>query len=339
MSKEKIKKNLLIYREYLEKEQKNPISLGEFLYGLGNEYTGLIFLEGEKDSLGGSGGNPTWGYLYEYFGEEENEEKKLIAKGYAIHKEYDYDYPYESYHEKLYSILAKKVIKNCRIPYIDIAFLQNSNNPSTLSHCIFDQNKEEMFEIKDYLYNIFEREDLNKKEDTVLISEILESIKMSVTNIENYKEIEESVIQVLILDSIVNNPDRHPNNWAIVRNIKTGKYSLGIFDNGRSFYNVTKYINKEEWICNYVLTEERKRNGLGDRGDKIIRYIKQQYPEILKKFIHRFIHKLPEFYEEIEDLPNGVNKGYLRAKIEQKVMYIYKMFEEEREENNNGQAR
>lgn len=342
MSSEKFHKKLLIYKEYLDynRTKKNPINFGEFLYGLGNEYTGLIFWEEEKDLLGRSGGNPTWGYLYEYFGEEEKEENKLVGIGDVIYKEYDYDYPYDAYNEKLYSLLAKKVINNCRVPNIDVAFLPKSNEATTLSYCIFNKNKEEMFEIKDFLYNKFEREELSKKEDIVLIEEILESIKMSVPNEKDYKEIEESVIHVLALDSITNNPDRHPDNWAIVRNIETGKYDLGIFDNSRAFYNmIKKYNNNMQWVSTYVLTEERKRNGIGDNGQKVIKYLKENYTQYFNKFLYNFMNKLPEFYQELEECPNCIDVKYLKRSIEDKLRCIRKMYNEEREVKDDGECR
>lgn len=335
MSLNKFKKNLLIYKEYLDrnKTQKNPINFGEFLYSLDKDYTGLIFFEQEKDTIGKSGGNPTWGYLYEFFGEEEKEENKLKGLGDVIYKEHDYDYPNDAYNEKIFSILSQKVIKNCRVPQTDVAFLKNSNEPTIISYCIFDKDNEEMFEIKDFLYNKFERDELQQKQDIILIKDILECIKMSVLDEENYKEIEEAVVQVLALDSITNNPERHPNNWSIVREIKTGRYSLGIFDNCRAFYNMTKKYNNKQWVEGYVLTQERKKNGLGDDGEKVLKYLKDNYTEYFNKFIHRFIHKLPEFYQEIQDCPSCIDIRYLKKCLEEKVRYIYKMYDVEKGEN------
>lgn len=336
MSLNKFKKNLLIYKEYLDrnKTQKNPINFGEFLYKLGNEYTGLILWEEERDTVGRSAGNPTWGYIYQYFGEEEKEENKLVGIGDAIYKEYDYDRPNDAYNEKLYSLLAEKVIKNCRVPHIDVAFLPKSSDATTISYCIFNKNQEEMYEIKDFLYNKFERDELDDKQDMVLIEELLETIKMSIPNEEDYGEIEENVIQVLALDAITNNPDRHPNNWAIVRDIKNGKYSLGIFDHSIGFYDMTQKRGKNmQWVSSYVLTKERKRNGIGDNGEKIIRYLKENYTEYFNNFIHRLIHKLPEFYQEIEDCPSCIDIRYLKKCLEEKVRYIYKMYDVEKGEN------
>jgi len=340
MSSEKYKKNLLIYQEYLDinKTKKNPVNFGEFLYGIGNEYTGLIFWEQEKDSLGNSGGNPTWGYLYEYFGEEENEEDKLIGIGDVIYKEYDYDYPNNAYNEKIYSVLAQKVVKNCRVPHIDVAFLPNSKQPTTISHCIFDTSKEEMFEIKDFLYNIFERNELKTNQDIVLIEDLLNSIKMSVSNEQDYKEIEEGVVQVLALDAITNNPDRHPNNWAVVRNIQTGKYSLGMFDNSIAFYNmIQKRNNNMQWVSSYVLTQERVRNGIGDNGEKVINYLKEHYTDYFNKFLYNFMDKLPEFFNEIEEYSKDIDVKYLKKCIEEKLRCIQKLYKGR--ENDDGESR
>jgi len=49
MSSDKFKKNIQIYKEYLDRKRtiKNPVNFGEFLYGLGEEYTGYEAPVGE----------------------------------------------------------------------------------------------------------------------------------------------------------------------------------------------------------------------------------------------------------------------------------------------------
>ncbi len=329
-------KKILIYKQYVDyfKTKRNPEDFGEFLSKLKNDFTGLIFYEIEADSLGGSGGNPTWGYVYKYFGNEEKEEDKLVGVGEAIYKEYDYDYPYDAYCENIYSALGKHTLTKARVPKIDVAIPNKSNDPTTISYCVFDSESEEMFEIKDFLYNKFDNDELREKQNIISIKDILECIKISIDDDENYKEIEEGVIQVLALDSIANNPDRHPNNWSIIRNIETGKYELAIFDNSRSFYHmVQKYDkNNSKWSPSYVITEERKRNGLGDFGDKVLKYLSRDYKEYFDRFMLKFMNELPRFYKDLDEMPYSVDKKNIKKEIDDKLRYIRKLYDVEKEE-------
>lgn len=329
-------KNILIYKQYTDyfRTKKNPEDFGEFLSKLGNEFTGMIFYEEEPDSLGGSGGNPTWGYIYKYLGEEEKEENKLIGIGDAIYKGYDYDYPYDAYCEKIYSVLGKNTLSNSRVPKIDVVIPQKTKEPTTLSYCVFNSEEEEMFEIKDFLYNKFDNDELKQKQEIISIKDILECVKFSIDDEENYKEIEEGIVQVLILDAITNNPDRHPNNWSIVRNIQNGKYELAIFDNSRAFYNMIQKRNNTKWAPSYVVTEERKRNGLGDSGDKVIEYLSKNYKEYFDKFMLNFMKELPDFFNELDEMPYDIDKKSFKKEIEDKLRYIRKLYNVEKEKEN-----
>ena len=327
--KENKKKLLKIYRQFTDYKRtiKNPIDFGEFLENLGEDYTGLVFYEERKDTIGKSGGNPTWGYVYEYDGKEEDEIKRVKGIKEAIFKEVDFDYPNDAFGEKLYSMIAKLCVDKCRIPDIDMVQEKQYGDAMTISYCVYDQSCEEMHEIRDYLYNIYQRDDIRQSKSIFGLKDILDCIKNSKDSQideESYKEIEEGIVQILTLDSIINNPDRHPNNWSIIRNIKTGKYELAAYDNSRSFYSIIQKRRNDIWASSYVLTKDRKPNGMGDMGDEVLEYLLKEYPEYTDRFLLRFMNCLPEFYEQIDQEFDGMDEFKKNLKLKMKeVKKIY----------------
>jgi len=82
--------------------------------------TDILFCEIQKDTVGRSGSCPTWGEVYS------NENGTIKFKGIALYKEYDYDFPYAAYGEKVWSIFGKELIGNTvRVPNVNMVTPKN----------------------------------------------------------------------------------------------------------------------------------------------------------------------------------------------------------------------
>ena len=137
------KKEFYLYR----KHEETPFD--EFVENIPKDFSGIIFKTIDSDTIGRSNGNPRWGNVFEY------SNGKIAEKGIAIYKEPDYDVIDGAYAEKLWSVLGKLVLPNCRIPDIDIINDKRySEGPGVLSYSIVDKQKEDMVDIRTILrYN------------------------------------------------------------------------------------------------------------------------------------------------------------------------------------------
>jgi len=256
--------------------------------------TDIVFRELQRDTIGRSGSTPTWGEVYF------NENGKLKSKGIALHKEYDYDFPMAAYGEKTWAIFGKKILDNTvRTPDIDIVE-EKPGYPEIISYRLMDNNTEDMIHIKDTLFNKFERDEIKAKKDIFTIDELLECVKLQINNEENYKIIEKDIIQVLLLDSVTNNGDRHALNWALVRDEQTNKYNLAVFDHASAFMDMFEksYMIKNGWNTTYVTVgADMGRHNIGSDGKAVAEYICKQYPEYFDEFCERFEKELPGILE------------------------------------------
>ena len=226
----------------------------------------MVFRKLRRDTVGRSSSNPTWGYAYNV------KKGKLKFKGEGVYKEFDYDQPNAAYAEKIYSIIAKEVLtEDTRIPTIDVVKENNSiYGPSTISYKLMDNDKEDMFHISDLMFYKYERGEIENKKDVFTIEDILECIKEQVKDEENYKKIEKSVIHTILLDCVLNNADRHTNNWALVRNKETNQYELAIFDHSISLIDMVEENRRATyngWTKSYISTE---KEGISSFGKDII---------------------------------------------------------------------
>lgn len=284
--------------------------------------TEMLFRELQRDTVGRSGSSPTWGYVYS------NEEGKLKFRGIALHKEYDYDFPYAAYGEKTWSIFGKELLGDTvRVPNIDIVE-EKTNYPEVISYRLMNNDREDMIHIKDTLFNKFERDEIRAKKDVFTIDEILECVKLQIGNEENYKKIERDIIRVLLLDSITNNGDRHALNWALVRDEKTGEYSLAVFDHASAFMEMfqNRGIRDSGWSTSYITVGNNKgRHNIGSDGKYIVECISQEYPEYFDEFYDEFEKKLPRIMGLVRQEEMKIDFRRLSDKMGEKKRFLRRL--------------
>ena len=282
--------------------------------------TDMVFIEVQRDTVGKSGARPTWGYVY-------NNENGF--KGIALHKEYDYDYPMAAYGEKVWSIFGQELIgESVRVPKIEIVE-QTPGCEDIISYRILDNDTEDMIHIKETLFNKFERKEIKSKKEIYTIEEILECVRMQIRNGENYKKVEKDIIQVLLLDAITNNGDRHVLNWGLVREEKNNNYSLAVFDHASAFVDMFEdksYFIKSGWANTYVTVgEDRGKTNIGSDGKKVIDYIAEEYPEYFNEFYDKFNEKLPKILEEVKKENMKIDFNRLQRKMQERNYYLKKV--------------
>lgn len=301
--------------------KQNQENIGEvFRNGV---QTDVVFRELQRDTIGRSGSTPTWGYVYH------NVDGNLKFQGIALRKEYDYDYPMAAYGEKTWSIFGKKLLGDTvRVPDIEIVE-EKPGYPEIVSYRLMDNNKEDMIHIKDVLFNKFERDEMKAKKDIFTIDELLECVKLQIDNEENYKKIEKDIIQVILLDAVTNNADRHALNWALVRNEKTNEYSLAVFDHASAFVDMFEnrsFVLGNGWSSTYITVgNDKERHTLGSNGKTIVEYISKQYPEYFDEFSGRFEKELPEILEFCKKEEMKIDYRRLGDKIAIKKRFLSKL--------------
>lgn len=284
----------------------------------------MIFRKKMQDTVGRSGSNPTWGLAFDVVG------NKLKFKGEGLYKEYDYDYPNGAYAEKVASIIGRELFAGeIRVPEIDVV-LKSIGEPSLISYKLMNNKIEDMHHISDLMFYKFEREELDKKKSIFKIEDILECIHVLVKDEENYKQIEKGLIKALLFDSVINNGDRHNNNWALVRNEETNWFELAIYDHFSSCVDMIQeqeHFTSKGWVGSYVIVGEEPKSGMrmGSTGDQIIEYISKTYPEYFEEFVTDFNKKLPQILQLIkqERLPIDFNR--LETKLNRRKHMLNKL--------------
>ncbi len=306
------KKNFYLYRKHEE------IPFDEFVKNIPKDFNGIIFKTIDSDSIGRSNGNPRWGKVFDY------EDGKITEKGIAIYKEPDYDALDGAYAEKLWSILGKLVLPNCRIPNIDIINdTRHFGDPGILSYSIVDKQKEDMVDIRTILrYNGITIDEMKKNDDRLYIEELLGYIKNFMGDGDNYKEIEENIVKTILLDCITNSFDRHPDNWALVSDSKTQNYQLGLYDNAISFVNIIDYkpgvVTQENWGLGFMRVKT-KQGKVSYSCKDIVDYIHEQYPEYYKQFLEDLNVNLDKFYTAIHQTKY---ENSIRKELNSKLKYL-----------------
>ena len=285
--------------------------------------TDFVFREVQRDTIGKSGSNPTWGYTFY------NDGGKMKFSGIALHKEFDYDYPMAAYGEKVWSIFGQELIgESVRVPKIEIVE-QTPGCEDIISYRILDNDTEDMIHIKETLFNKFEREEIKSKKEIYTIDEILECVKGQIENEDNYKKVEKDIIQVLLLDAITNNGDRHVLNWGLVREEKNNNYSLAVFDHSSAFVDMFEdksYFIKSGWANTYVTVgEDRGKTNIGSDGKKVIDYVAEEYPEYFNEFCDNFNEKLPKILEEVKKEKMKIDFNRLQRKMQERRYYLKKV--------------
>lgn len=283
----------------------------------------LIFKELSRDTVGRSNSNPTWGYVYEYVDGE------LDFKGIGLHKEYDYDFPYAAYAEKVWSIIGQSVLNNVRIPNISVVE-ELPGFAEVISYRLMDNDKEDLIHMKDILFNKFLRNEIQEKKDIFDIQDILDCVKLQVKDKENYKIIEEAIMQALLLDSITNNGDRHTHNWALIRNKLTNYYDLALFDHSSSFVDMfqeQRHFTVNGWVSSYITFDNKSKpkTALGESGNVIVNNIYKKYPKYFNNFITNFNKEFDNFCNQIYNENLDINMNFFLKRLKDKKNFLDKL--------------
>lgn len=289
---------------------------------------GLVYLlKRQKETRGNSGSNATWVEVY-----TSDSNGKI-----ALYKEYDYDMPLAAYAEKMWSILGKGILENTRIPDVDIV-----NNPKMgdgiVSYRVMDNALEDMMHIKDILFSIYERTEMDKHRNIFSIDEILKAVRTEIVDEKNYKEVEKAIIQTILLDSVTHNSDRHTTNWALVLDKSSNPhYELALFDHSSAFGKMMQYTpgpshdiyGNTRWTSSYLQTESKESRGVGEDGKNLVKYISQKYPEYFEDFVNRFSERIEELLNEIDQTEGleEVNKKLFRSTLLAKRNYMKALLE------------
>lgn len=287
----------------------------------------VVFRKIRKDYVGQSSSNPTWGYVFNV----RNGKLKLNIDPDGLYKEYDYDTPNASYAEKISSIMGRSVLDNTRVPKVDVV-IEKPKEPSIISYKLMNNDKEDMFHIRDLMFYKFDRDQLSEKKNIFTIEDILECVKQQIGDEENYKEVERSMLHTLLLDAVMNNADRHNNNWALVRDKETGKYELAIYDHSSSLVDMLedqRNCTHEGWVGSYITLDDNAKLRKGSLGKDLIKHISKNYPEYYDEFVDRFNEKLPDILKEIKEENLPINTSRLEMKLKQRSSFLNKMKDRE----------
>lgn len=302
----------------IKQNQKHTVDI--FVNGIKTE---MLFRELQRDTIGKSGSSPTWGYVYS------NHNGKLKYEGVALHKEYDYDIPFAAYAEKTWSIMGKKLLgESVRVPDIDVVE-PSSGDEEIISYRLLDNDKEDMIHLKDTLFNKFERDEIRSKKDIYTLDELLECVRLQIQNEEDYAKIEKDMIDVLLLDAVTNNGDRHGFNWGLVRDKDTNQYSLAVFDHSSAFVSMfeeREFCVTRGWNTTYITVgNDKGRTYIGSLAENVVRYISEAYPEYFKEFTDRLEKELPGILEEIKEEGMKIDFNRLSRKLEEKKRFFVKL--------------
>lgn len=214
------------------------------------------------------------------------------------------------------------------MPNIDVVE-QRPGYEEIISYRLMNNDREDMIHIRDTLFNKFERDEIKAKKDVFTIDEILECVKLQIGDEENYRKIEKDMIQVMLLDAITNNGDRHALNWALVRDEKTNQYTLAVFDHASSFIDMFEdrsYILGNGWSSTYITVgNDKGRHSIGSDGKVVVEYISKQYPEYFEKFSEKFEDKLPGILEFVKQENMKIDFNRLSSKMSEKKHFLKKL--------------
>lgn len=287
----------------------------------------MVFRKIRKDAIGKSASNPTWGYTYAI------EKGKMKFKGDGLYKEYDCDAPRNAYSEKITSIIAKSLLDTARVPEIDVVE-ETADEHGIISYKIMDNDAEDMYHIRDLMFYKFKREELEKQKEIFELNDILECIGMQVKDNSNYKQIERSLIHTLLMDAIINNADRHNNNWSLIRNKSTNWYELGIFDHSSCLTDLMqeqRHSTYNGWVGSFVIVNRNNNNTVrrGTVGYEMIKYIRQNYKAYYDEFCDKFSEKLPQILEEIKQENLPIDMRRLENKLNERRNFLNRVKDKE----------
>ena len=309
-----MKKEMLIYSK-----ENNDITFDKFVEKINSDYNGLVFDKIIKDPIGKSGTNPTWGRVFGYKNGQLSQDYQV-----GLYKEYDWERPESAHAEKIWSIIGKIMLDDCRVPDIDIINDKINDGAGVLSYRIMNNDFEDLTNLNSIVYRKFERQELKKYRGYIYIEDLFKAIKEEISDIDNYKKMEKSIIEVILLDSITNNADRHLDNWAMIRNKNTNQYSLGLFDHSSSFIGLDPRNRNSlnGWISSYLCIDPPEKWNkilIGSNGKKLTEYISQNYTKYYNEFLEKFEDRLKKFYEKIDGETGSISQRLIKSNFDLKL--------------------
>ena len=127
--------------------------------------------------------------------------------------------------EPFNELIANKIMNNLEIKNVEYKIeWKNGNAQSVCKN--FLKKEQELIHAFDFAHIIKEKSDKYKE-------------FLSVCENNNIKNIERNIGQMLVVDYIIGNTDRHFNNFGFLRNTKTLSYEgfAPVYDSGNSLYN------------------------------------------------------------------------------------------------------
>ena len=290
-------------------------------------YEGLVFEERERDTIGKSNGKPTWGEVYTY------SEGELRGPSVAIYKGYDEEVPQAAYCEKIWSIMGKIMLDNCRVPTIDLVTDKENKDVGVLSYRLLRRQTEELIDMRMASYKKFSRQQLKAMKGYLYIEDLFECVRLEIGDDEKFGPIKQSMLEVIMLDCMVNNPDRHDENWGIVKSKDGQKYDLAVFDHSATFVDLAKESppgrTVNGWAGSYIrVTPPENWNNIhlvGDTGGTILGYIYKQYPSEFESFMTKFNDRIETFYQTINVENSHVEMNRMRKGIRAKQKQVDRM--------------
>jgi hypothetical protein len=179
--------------------------------------------------------------------------------------------------EPFNEVIASKIMKYLGITHVDYSLKRIKKNAVSICKCMVNENTELL-----YARNVF---DLNENKELDRYKQYIDICEKN-----GLKEIYKDLDNMIIIDYLIGNTDRHPRNFGIIRNADNLEWikAAPIYDNGNSlFYSEDiKKINNNNIDSFCKWTSISNKNNL----DNI---------------------KYPEWYNEskIKDILNIINNG------------------------------
>ena len=187
----------------------------------------------------------------------------------------------------------------------------------SLSYLINNTDTENICEGLRYITKLYPNYDENKLEDSITKEKY--SLEMIWETLEFFKKthFKKDIIEMMVLDFIIGNSDRHHSNWAILSDFKNNmEVFCPLYDNGSSLcaYENKTYENlkndkvKLNAICNTKSTSIIRIYKTDDKRPthyNMMKHIVENYFEYAEEVIHRIFNNLDDY--KIDEIVNNYN--------------------------------
>ncbi len=147
------------------------------------------------------------------------------------------------------------------------------------------------------------------------------------------EDLKREFLKIMIFDFIIGNSDRHPNNWAIIKNKSGKEYFAPLYDNGSSLCAFISDTDLDQYLGNdklrfLSLVDSKSKTLIRiDSSNKkipthkdVLKYLCENYYNQTKEFAEIAIRKLNE--EKIENILRSVNKYIYHRRYELLKKYL-----------------